>query len=198
MTNRISEIKSKIGAGARGNKFMVYITFPQNIDFGATNLESDSAILCHAAAIPGKQIGAIEVWNQGRKYTMPGDTEFGGTWACTFYNTEEHNLRRAFLAWQKAIDHPQTGTHSGDPQSLQTTMKIAQLDSAENETVVYEMHNVWPSDVAEIGMDQNGTNAIEEFTVTFTYTDWVIGNDENNDNPTEFNAATLNKQALNN
>ena len=198
MTNRISEIRAKIGAGARSNKFMVYFSFPQGLDVSSTGLENDAAILCHASAIPGRAVGSIEVWNQGRKYILPGDTEFGGTWSCSFYNTEEHNLRRAFLAWQKAIDHAQTGTHTGNPSALQVTMRIAQLDSAENETVTYELHNVWPSDVSELSMEQSGTNALEDYSVTFTYTDWVVGDDEDNDQPGKFNGATLNDVSLNN
>lgn len=198
MTNRISEIKAKIGSGARPNKFMVYITFPQNLDVGSTNLENDAAILCKASSIPDKTIGVIEVWNQGRKYNLPGDTTFTGTWDCTFYNTEEHNLRRAFLAWQKAMDHAQTGTHTGNPASLQTTMKVAQMDSAENETVVYELHNVYPTSVATISLDQAGVDQLEEYNVTFSYSDWVIGDDEDNDQPAEFTNATKNDVALNN
>ena len=77
-------------------------------------------------------------------------------------------------------------------------MRIAQLDSAENETVTYELHNVWPSDVSELSMEQSGTNALEDYSVTFTYTDWVVGDDEDNDQPGKFNGATLNDVSLNN
>ena len=198
MTNRISEIKAKIGAGARPNKYRVYITFPQNLDVGSTNLENDAAILCKGSSVPDKTIGTIEVFNQGRKYNLPGDTTFTGTWQCTIYNTEEHNLRRAFLAWQKALDHAQTGTHTGNPSSLQTTMRVAQLDSAENETVVYEMHNVYPTQVDTIAFDASTNDTVEEYGVTFSYSDWVIGDDEDNDQPAKFTNATKNDVALNN
>ena len=59
MTNRISEIKAKIGAGARSNKFMVYFSFPQGLDVSSTGLENDAAILCHASAIPGRAVAAV-------------------------------------------------------------------------------------------------------------------------------------------
>ncbi len=199
MTNRISEIKNTIGAGARSNKFRVYFSFPDVIDISTTGMTREANVLCFSSSLPERTVGQIEVWNLGRKLIIPGDTTFQNNWDCQFYNTEEHNLRRAFLAWQKACDHAETGTHTGDPSAVMTTMKIVQLDSAENETVVYELHNVYPNVVSSIEMDQaSESTAIEQFTVTFSYTDWVVGTDENNDQPSMYNSATRNAVSLNN
>lgn len=199
MTNRISEIKNTIGAGARSNKFTVYFSFPEVIDMSTTGMTREANVLCFSSSLPSRNIGQIEIWNLGRKLIIPGDTTFDSTWDCSFYNTEEHNLRRLFLAWQKACDHAETGTHTGDPSAVMTTMKIVQLDSAENETVVYELHNVFPTMVSNVDMSQNSeSTAIEEFTVSFSFTDWVVGTDENNDNPSVYVSATRNQASLNN
>ena len=115
MTNRISEIKNTIGAGARSNKFRVYFSFPDVIDISTTGITREANVLCFSSSLPERTVGQIEVWNLGRKLIIPGDTTFQNNWDCQFYNTEEHNLRRAFLAWQKACDHAETGTQTLNP-----------------------------------------------------------------------------------
>ena len=47
-------------------------------------------------------------------------------------------------------------------------------------------------------MEQWGTNALEDDAITFPYSDWVVGDDEDNDQPGKFNGATLNDVSLNN
>ena len=191
MTNRISEIKAKIGSGARPNKFMVYITFPQNLDVGSTNLENDAAILCKASSIPDKTIGVIEVWNQGRKLVLPGDTSYPNQWTLTFYNTEEHNLRRAMLEWMRSIDHFQDNMHSGVPIEVMADLSVSQLDSAMNETVRYTFHCCWPQDIQEISVGDDQQDSVTQTQVTFAYTHWVVG-DGNLDKPLQYNSATKN------
>ena len=60
------------------------------------------------------------------------------------------------------------------------------------------MHNVYPTQVDTIAFDASSNDTVEEYGVTFSYSDWVIGDDEDNDQPAKFTNATKNDVALNN
>lgn len=197
MSNRIAEIKSVIGSGARPNKYKVYLSFPTAIEGIDSSTEGTVHILCKSAEIPNRSLGQIEVYNQGRKFVLPGDTNYSNSFNLGFYNTEEHNIRRAMLQWMKSIDHFQANSHSGVPSDLMTTVKVCQLDSAENETVTYVFKEVFPSEVSSINLGADSNDQIEEYDVTFTFSDWVVSDKDENDNPTEYENSTKNKVSTN-
>lgn len=193
MANKINELKVALGAGARANKYRINFTFPANLDSGTDMSKFD--VLAHAAAFPGKTIGVIEVFNQGRKLPLYGDTTFSNTWTITMYNREDHGIRRAMANWMKAVDNFQENKHSGVPSSIMVDMSVEQLDSAGNATCKYTFHNVWPSDLPEFTVDDSTADTVQEFDVTLTYSDWVIGDGEN-DSPLSSSGPTLNDFAL--
>lgn len=192
MANEISSLKSALGAGARASKYYVQISVPTAIpttsDLTVTN------VLCKAASFPGMTLGNIEVFSQGRKLVLPGDTAYSNTWTLTFYNTETHDIRRDMIAWLRYCDHFQNNSHSGNPSSVLGELYIAQLDSAGAETATYTFHNAFVTEIGEITVGDDQLDTIQEFDVTFAYSDWVVGSDETN-NPDEANGATLNDVA---
>lgn len=175
MANVINEIKSAIGAGARPSKFRVTLTFPTAV-LTSGNLRNIDT-LAKAASFPGLTIGQIEIWNQGRKLLIPGDTSFTNSWTVTFYNTEAHDIRRDFISWQVSCDHFQDNKHTGVPAELMIDANVIQLDSYGNETTKYTFHNLFPMEIGEITTGSDTIDQIEEFDVTFSFTDWVVGSD---------------------
>lgn len=147
--------------------------------------------LAKAASFPQKTIGMIETYNQGRKLILPGDTSFTNTWTIELYQTEEHNLRRAILEWMRSIDHFQDNMHSGMPIEVMTDLAVSQLDSAMNETVRYTFHGCFPQDVGEVTLGDDMNDQIQTFSVTFAFTDWVVGNGDL-DKPLQYNTRTGN------
>ena len=145
----ITTLSNTIGAGARATKYRVAFAFPGGVS-GKTSLE-DVDVLAKAAMAPAKEIGTIELFNQGRKILIPGDTQFDGAWNLSFYLTEDHALR------------------------------LEQLDSAGNVTAQYTMHHCFPSSIGEVSYDDASQDTIAEFDVTFAYSDWVIGTGEFSD-----------------
>ena len=189
MANKLSLLKTALGAGARSARYRVNFSVPAAIAT-KSNLQ-DVDILCKASSFPSMTIGQIEVYNQARKLVIPGDTTYATTWTLTFYNTEAHDLRRDMIAWMRAADDFQNNTHSGNPAAVMGELSIVQLDSADNETVQYTFHNVFVQEVAEISVGDDQVDSIQEFDVTFSFTDWVVGNGEFN-NPALGNPATKN------
>lgn len=187
--SKILELKQALGAGARANKYKVNFMIPPAVPKTADLTTFD--VLCHAASFPSKTLQTITSWNQGRKLLQPGDTEYPNTWEVTFYNTEEHNIRRAFLEWMRAIDHFQDNMHSGVPMEVMTNMSVTQLDSAMNETVRYTFHDVFPTQVSDVSLDDSTSSTITDTKVTFSFVDWVVG-DGQLDKPLQYNSATKN------
>lgn len=171
----INSLKNALGAGARASKYRVQFSFPSavNVSYDSRNID----LLCKSSSFPGIDIGVIEVWNQGRKLPLPGDTSFGNEWTLSFYNTENHDIRRSMLAWMIACDHFQTNTHTGAPAELMTDVTISQLDSAGKDGVPYTLHNVFVKGVGEISVADDSVDTIQEFDVTLSYSDWVPGTD---------------------
>lgn len=193
MANVINELKSALGAGARPSKYRVTLSFPGGVSTSSN--QRNISVLAKATSFPSMTIGVIEVFNQGRKLPLPGDTTFTNSWNVTFYNTEGHDLRRDFVAWMASIDHYQDNKHSGVPASLMVDASVVQLDSAGNETAKYTFHNLFPSEVAEITLGADTIDAVQEFDVTFTFSDWVVGGNTVQE-PGSANPPTLNETAL--
>lgn len=85
--SKIRDTLAVVQSGARNNKYRIlFPLFGQEID-----------ILCHASSNPGREIGTVEVFLKGRKYTMAGDMSDEGTWSITIYNTEDFLVRSFFL-----------------------------------------------------------------------------------------------------
>lgn len=192
MANKIAELKHALGAGARANKYRVNFSVPASVPV-TSNLQNADA-LCKASNFPSMTIGQIELFNQGRKLVLPGDTVYTNVWNLTFYNTEDHALRRDMISWMKAADHFQNNEHSGNPASVMGELSVEQLDSAGNPTAKYTFHNVFVQEVSELAVGDDQVDTIQEFDVTFSFTDWVVGDGEMNE-PDIANAPTLNDVA---
>jgi len=188
----ISNLKQALGAGGRVNKYRLNFSIPSAV---ATVSDLQNAdVLCKATQFPGMSITPIEVYNQGRKLVIPGDTTYENTWAVTFYNTADHALRRDLISWMRSADDFQRNTHSGKPTDIMTEMSVTQLDSMGKDTVTYTFHNLWVSGVDAIELSDDADGGIQEFAVTFSFSDWVVGNGEFNE-PKVANAESTNSIA---
>jgi len=189
MPNKLAELKSAIGAGARASKYRINFSIPSTVP-NTSNLQ-DADALCKATQFPGMTIGQIEVWGQGRKLILPGDTAYENSWTVSFYLTEDHGLRKDMISWMKSADHFQNNQHSGSPSEVMGELSVEQLDSAGNPTAKYTFHNVFVSEVGAVEISDETVDTVSEFDTTFTFTDWVVGDGELND-PLSGNSATEN------
>jgi hypothetical protein len=179
LSNKIRQIENVLGAAGRQNKYRVIFSFPPSIT-PSTDLETID-VLAKSTSAPQKEIGLIELWNQGRKLPIPGDTTFDNTWNVSFYLSEDHALRLDMLKWQDAADNFYQNKHTGDPSAIFSDMIVEQLDSAGKATAKYILHSCWPSVVGEATFDDSAENTPQEFEVTFTYSHWNSGEGDNPD-----------------
>jgi len=188
----IADLKNALGAGGRVNKYKVKFSIPPSVPT-KSNLQ-DTDVLCKASQFPGVTITPIEVFNQGRKLVIPGDTNYENTWTLTFYNTEDHALRRDLISWMKSADDFQKNEHSGNITDIMGQLSVVQLDSKAQETVTYTFHNVWVTSVDAVELSDDTDGNIQEWTANFAFSDWVVGDGDTNE-PLKANPASKNSIA---
>ena len=191
-TSNVSSFLSIIGQGVKPNMFNVDIQFPAGFtdavaaDFAASGLgvigESDtkkielSSILCKSAALPGSNLGVIEVPFRGRTVKIAGDRTFD-TWTATFFNDKDFKLRAFFEQWANSIN-----THEGNTSPLFTPnnstgytadlgVKQLEKDASEEGAILrqYTLHYCFPTNVSPIDLAYDSNDQIEEFTVEWQY-----------------------------
>ena len=190
-TSNVSSFLSVIGQGVKPNMFNVDIQFPAGFsdaiasDFavsslGNTNTASEielSSILCKSAALPGSNLGVIEVPFRGRTVKIAGDRTFD-TWTATFFNDKDFKLRALFEAWANSIN-----THAGNTSErflpdgqgtgYMANLFVTQLEKDNTETGsalrTYQLHHCFPTNVSPIELAYDSNDQIEEFTVEWQY-----------------------------
>lgn len=160
----LDAIKNDLSEGARANKYKITIT----------RLETKVESLAKAASLPGHTIGQAEVYSQGRKVPLAGDTTYD-TWDCTFYNDVDMTINKLVHKWMKSIDDFSGNTSEqaklGDYKG---TVEIVQLDRQGNEKATYTLENAWPTTVSEVSLGADSNDQVSEVTVTFAYSHYEI------------------------
>jgi hypothetical protein len=162
MTFSVSDFRTKLNGGARANLFEVTIA-------GAPVALSNVNLLCKAAAVPGFTIGMIEVPFRGRRIKVPGDRTFA-EWTVTFISDPTMRLRAGFEDWMKAIkDTDYTSQQQSSVAPYFSTINVSHMNDGGSNVANYKLIDAFPTDVSQIDLSYDSTDAIEEFTVTFQY-----------------------------
>lgn len=168
---KISKFRDALKSGSRPNLFRIEVIPPSGIEVGGYT------ILVRSAALPSATIGTIELpMNGGRRFKIGGDRVFS-EWSSTVLNDENYTLRSNLEVWQNnmvftnyEIDTA-LGNRSAASTGLYGTVLIYQLDEtgASVPNGSYRLVNCWPSDISAIDLSYDTTDAVEDFTVTWTY-----------------------------
>jgi hypothetical protein len=164
----LSNIIAAIGVGARPNLFRV--SFAGGIDASAT---SDISFLVKSAALPASTVGLIEVPHvAGRRLKIPGDRTFAD-WTITVLSDSALAARAVFEDYQELFVSSDQNTllTVGNRATTRTTVTVEQLaaDAAGTTIRTYTLNNAFVTDISAMDLSYDTTDAIEEFTVTFTY-----------------------------
>jgi hypothetical protein len=170
----VNDLKGALGGGnaAMSNKYAIVFGTPAGDPSLA--LGPDAPILCSATSFPSKKINEVDVWVQGRKLILPGDTAFESEWKLTFYQRADHNLRKMFIKWMNKIDDYASNSHTCDPASLMIEAEVHQLSCESTVAAKYKFFNMFPTDVGEIALSADAVQNPQTFTVAFKYSHWDI------------------------
>ncbi len=167
----ITGFKSKLaGGGTRPNLFEVEIAFPNDTQIDNDTKEK-SRFLIKAAALPASNITPIDVNFRGRILKIAGDRTFD-TWTVTVLNDVDFSIRSAFEKWMNLINKMEDNTGEQDPAIYQPDAYVHQLDRDGSTLRTYKFHDVFPTQVSQIDLSYETTDAIEEFTVEFQVQWW--------------------------
>lgn len=177
-TSNVSQFLQTIGQGVKPNMFLVDIKFPDALGGASTALGTDlTNILCKSAALPGSNLGVIEVPFRGRTVKIAGDRTFD-TWSATFFNDKNMELRGLFEEWANLLNTHEANTAprflpdsagSGYMASLYVT-QLEKDDSAEGSAIrTYKLHHCFPTNISQIDLAYDSNDQIEEFTVEWQY-----------------------------
>ena len=182
-TSNVSTFLKNIGQGVKPNMFSVDISLPGALNDGSpmavelADVELAS-LMCKSAALPGSNLGTIEVPFRGRTVKIAGDRTFD-TWSATFFNDKDFKLRAFFEEWANQINThegntaplftPETGGETGYMADLYVTQleKDASLSGSSLRT--YKLHYCFPTNVSQIDLAYDSNDQIEEFTVEWQY-----------------------------
>lgn len=169
-----------VGEGARSTKFECFINFSDPNLIGS---ERDIFALVKTSQFPGKSHDVIDLKFKGRNIPIKGQVKYDNTWTCTFYMTQDHELKKSMEDWIESLDqkhnvkdvdskvlNAQKENNAMVGSGYATSLKIAQLDfDGREETIVYELHHAFPKSVSAVDVDYSGVGTITEVTVEFSY-----------------------------
>ena len=174
-SSNVSSFLQTIGQGVKPNMFLIDIQFPASIAL-QTEDQNLTNILCKSAALPGSNLGVIEVPFRGRTVKIAGDRTFD-TWTTTFFNDKDFKLRAFFEQWANSIN-----THEGNTAPLFTPnnsdgymadlgVKQLEKDASEEGAILreYTLKYCFPTNVSSIDLAYDSNDQIEEFTVEWQY-----------------------------
>ena len=171
MVFNINEMRSQlVGGGARPSHFSVQITNPVNpfADFKIP-------FMCQASSIPASTIAQIDVPYFGRNIKIAGDRSFDD-WTATIINDEDFAVRNAMEEWMNSINTHVSNLRLGGASDLnyKADAIITHYGKTGNTLRRYSIQGMFPTNIAEIGLDWSTTSQIETFDVTFAFDWWRI------------------------
>ena len=159
------------GGGVRPTMFEVEMTFPDPVVSDPTLATQESTFLIKTAALPASNVGQIAVPFRGRKLKVSGDRSFDD-WTVNVINDVSFGLRKAFEEWSERIQNHNYALGSTTLNDYFASAIVRQLDRDGTQLRAYRFEGIWPVTVAEIGLDFDTNDTVEDYDVTFAVQYW--------------------------
>ena len=177
--NNVSAFLQNIGQGVKPNMFVVDVKFPNTLD--KTSEQDLVNVMCKSAALPGSNLGVIEVPFRGRTVKIAGDRTFD-TWTATFFNDKDFKLRSFFEQWANSINTHDDNTaplftpNKSDGYMGELIVKQLEKDTSDSGAVLrqYTLVHCFPTNVSPIDLAYDSNDQIGEFTVEWQYSTLLL------------------------
>ena len=133
--------------------------------------------MCKSAALPGSNLGVIEVPFRGRTVKIAGDRTFD-TWSATFFNDKNMQLRAFFEEWANELNTHEANTAprflpDGGSTGYMADLFVTQLEKDDQTSGsairTYHLHHCFPTNISQVDLAYDSNDQIEEFTVEWQY-----------------------------
>ena len=172
MAFNINDFKSRgltLG-GARPSLFQVEInpSFLTN-----TGVIEKFSFTCRASEIPAATIADVSVPYFGRQIKLAGDRTFAD-WNVTVMNDEDYSVRNMFEDWSNQMNQF-VGNTKLLPANTYKNSDAYVTHFGKDGVVIsqYRFVGIFPTNISNMALDWDNTNAIQTFDVTFAYDYWV-------------------------
>jgi hypothetical protein len=161
------------GEYARSNLFEVEIHPGGKMDYGQTL--GSLKFMIKTAALPGKQLGEVQVKRFGAQFKMANDM-IVDTLPMTVICSSDMRERRFFTAWIEGIHGSDTG-HAADKYRMAyyddytTRVTITSMDRKGEEVHAIMLNECWPNNLGQVELSWENSE-IATFTVTMAFRDW--------------------------
>ena len=181
----IDKFKSRLTGGiARPNLFEVVLAFPDGtVDASVSDIDPKTRFLVKAAALPASNIAPISVPFRGRQLKIAGDRTFD-EWTITVINDTDFAIRGSFERWMNSMSKVSDNAGNINPEDYTKDAYVYQLgragvdagsqSSQANMPILrtYKFYSVFPTNVSQIDLSYDSSDAVEEFTVTLQVQWW--------------------------
>ena len=181
----IDKFKSRLTGGiARPNLFEVVLAFPDGtVDESVSYIDPKTRFLVKAAALPASNIAPISVPFRGRQLKIAGDRTFD-EWTITVINDTDFAIRGSFERWMNSMSKVSDNAGNINPEDYTKDAFVYQLGrspvdagsqkSDQNMPVLrtYKFYSIFPTNVSQIDLSYDSSDAVEEFTVTLQVQWW--------------------------
>ena len=174
----IENFKAELsGGGVRPTMFQVELLFPTNAVGNEATITENGIFLCKASQIPASNVGNIDVPFRGRKLKVAGDRAFDD-WTVTITNATNFDLRESMEKWSEIIQNHNFANGANALEDYFASAIVRQLDRTGEQIRAYKFHGIWPTSVAQIDLDMDNNDTVEDFEVTFSVQYWTARHNE--------------------
>ena len=168
MAFSINSFKSLVSTTdfARPALFQVFISTPP----GVAALIPFSPFLVRSASLPASQVGQVSIPYGGRTIKIAGERTYGD-WSTTVMNDEGFIIRNAVEQWIDIINQKTTNFRAF-PSEYKVDLTVTQYSKKGPPLKLVKLVGCFPTAVSEIGLDWASADAIEEFSITWSYDYW--------------------------
>lgn len=157
---------------AKSNKFAVDIFGPSfNTDGVFPDIATqDLSLMCDQAPLPGQSIGTKDINQFGPRVLRPdGSIDFSSTVTLSFVVDQAMFVKRYFEEWLDRIVNRTSYQTAWSNEYLANSIKIHQLDEADNITFTSELIDAFPTSVGQMDYSHYNDNQFHRVLITFAY-----------------------------
>lgn len=168
MAFNINAFKSLISAAdfARPSLFQVFLSTPP----GVAPLIPFSPFLVRSASLPATTIGQVAVPYGGRTIKISGERSYGD-WSTTVMNDEGFVIRNAVESWIEIMNQ-RISNFRAFPNEYKCDLTVTQYSKKGPPLKVVKIVGAFPVAISEISLDWSNADAIEEYSITWSYDYW--------------------------
>lgn len=149
----IAEFESELNGGQRANRYKISFSLPTGVSGDIRSL----SLLGKSTTLPGKESGQIELKRDGKTIRVKGDTTSTATFNVTFQIPKKSKeFIKTFYEWNDL------------EEDYKTTMSVNLLDLTNTAVATQTITGVWVSSIPGLALDQDSSDTILEFDVTFS------------------------------